>query len=91
MDKVKRVEKFLKNLSSLVCTVSGAGLGYMIAQSGSLAYIAAREITNIATGNPVASLTEILRDYAVYTSAAALIGEVGGYIFHKKIWKVFGR
>ncbi|MEM5829138.1 MAG: hypothetical protein QW040_01225 [Candidatus Aenigmatarchaeota archaeon] len=83
-------KNFWKGLTSIVSTVSGAGIGYIVAQCGSIAYIATREMVNIVTGQPLASLPELLRDYAIYTSAAAAIGEVGGYVFYKKIWKVLG-
>ncbi|MEM5879114.1 MAG: hypothetical protein QXU74_01310 [Candidatus Aenigmatarchaeota archaeon] len=83
-------KSFWKGLTSLLCTASGTGIGYMVAQCGSLAYIAGREIWNLVNGLSIAPIPELLRDYAVYTSTAALIGEVSGYVFHKKIWKTLG-
>jgi len=83
-------KNFWKGLSSLICTAGATGLGYMIAQCGSIAYIASREVMNLINGLPVAPLTEILKDYAIYTSAAAFVSEVGGYVFYKKIWKILG-
>jgi hypothetical protein len=62
----------------------------MLAQCGSIAYITGREIMNLVNGLPLASIPELLKDYAIYTSAAAFVGEVGGYVFHKKIWKTLG-
>jgi hypothetical protein len=82
--------KFWKGLSSLLCTISGTGFGYMVAQGGSIAYIAGREIMNLINGLPLTPILELLKDYAIYTSAAAFVGEVGGYVFHKKIWKALG-
>ncbi|MEM5766429.1 MAG: hypothetical protein QW423_02240 [Candidatus Aenigmatarchaeota archaeon] len=76
-----------KGLTSLISSIGGAGIGYIAAQCGSIAYIAAREITNFATGSSLAPIPELLADYAIYTSAAAFVGEIGGYILHKKIWK----
>jgi hypothetical protein len=83
-------KSFLKELSSLICTASGTGLGYMIAEGGSIAYIVGKEIMNLAYGLPIAPISDILKEYALYTSAAAFIGEVSGYVFHKKIWKALG-
>ncbi|MEM5852799.1 MAG: hypothetical protein QXG39_01395 [Candidatus Aenigmatarchaeota archaeon] len=81
---------FWKGLGSLVSMVGGAGAGYLVAQCGSIVYLACREITSFLTGNPITDIPQILKDYSIYTSAAALIGEVGGYILHKKIWKLLG-
>lgn len=81
---------FWKGLGSLISMIGGAGIGYMTAQCGSIVYLAFRELTSLATGNPLSDIPEILKDYSVYTSCAALIGEVGGYILHKKIWKILG-
>lgn len=83
-------KNFLKGLSSLICTASGAGIGYIAAQCGSIAYIAGREILNVSSGLPVAPVLDLLKDYAIYTSMAAFVGEVSGYLFHKKIWKSLG-
>jgi hypothetical protein len=83
-------KSFWKGLSSLICTASGTGLGYIAAQCGSIAYITCREIMNLVNGLPIAAIPELLKDYAVYTSAAAFVGEVGGYVLHKKIWKNLG-
>jgi hypothetical protein len=83
-------KNFWKGLSSLICTAGGTGLSYMVAQCGSVAYIAGREIMNLVNGLPIAPIPDLLKDYAIYTSAAAFVGEVGGYLFHKKIWKALG-
>lgn len=80
-------KNFWKGFSSLICTVGATGLAYMVAQCGSVVYIAGREAMNLVNGLPPAPIPELLKDYAIYTSAAALVGQVGGYVFHRKIWK----
>jgi hypothetical protein len=83
-------KNFWKGFSSLICSLGGAGLGYMAAQCGSVAYLAGREVLNLSSGLPLTPFVDILKDYAIYTSAAAFVGEVGGYILHRKIWKMLG-
>lgn len=80
-------KKKLSKLPSLLGSISGAGAAYLASQTGSTIYIAVREATNFVLGQPLSSIPEILKDYALYTSAAAGIGEIGGYVLAKKIWR----
>lgn len=74
-------------LPSLIGSITGAGTAYIAAQAGTIGFIALREIANLAYGQPLSPIPEILGDYVVYTSVAGAIGEISGSLLAKRIWK----
>lgn len=81
----------VKAVISFVGSAVGSGGAYMAAQLGTISYLGVRELVNIATGQPLSSVPDILKEYALYTSAAACIGEIGGYKLANKIWQALKR
>jgi len=74
-------------LPSLLGSVMGAGTGYLAVQAGSITYLAAREIINLISGQPLSSIPEILKDYALYTSLGGAVGEAAGSLLARKCWR----
>jgi hypothetical protein len=73
-------------LPSLLGSITGAGTAYLAAQAGTIGYITIREMMNLALGQPLSSVPEILREYVTYTSLAGAIGEISGSLLAKRIW-----
>ncbi len=81
----------LKRFTSLMGAILGSGGAYMVGQVGGVVYLATRELTNFLLYKKITPLPEIALQYALITSASALVGQIGGYVIAKKLYKaLFG-
>ncbi|MHC1587756.1 MAG: hypothetical protein ACXQTX_04720 [Candidatus Syntropharchaeia archaeon] len=81
---MKKLKEYL-SIPSLLGSIAGAGTAYVASQIGSVGYLTFKCAVDIYNGS-FPDISEILKEYAMITSAGAAIGEFSGSFMARKLW-----